>query len=63
MKGFMEELGFAQKTMVVFCDSQGAIHLLKHQVFHLRSKHIDLRLHFVREVIESEAVIVVKIDK
>lgn len=62
MKDFMEVLRFAQMTVVVFCDSQGAIHLSKHQMFHERSKHIDVRLHFVREIIKSGAVIVVKIN-
>ncbi|CAM8987460.1 unnamed protein product [Rhodiola kirilowii] len=58
IKGVLGELGHNQNC----CDSQGAIHLSKHQVFHERSKHIDVKLHFVREVIETGAVQMTKID-
>ena len=27
----------------MFCDSQSAIHLAKNQVYHARTKHIDVR--------------------
>ena len=34
----------------MFCDSQSAIHLMKHQTYHERTKHIDVRYHFIREI-------------
>ena len=37
----------------MFCDSQSAIHLAKNQVCHARTKHIDVRYHFVLEIIEE----------
>ncbi|KZV27844.1 hypothetical protein F511_36122 [Dorcoceras hygrometricum] len=61
-KGFMEELGCEQKSLIVHCDNQSAIHLSKHQVFHERTKHIDVRFHFVREIIESGEVQITKIS-
>ena len=45
----------------MFCDSQSAIHLVKNQVYHARMKHIDMRYHFVREIIEEGGVLVQKI--
>ena len=45
----------------MFCDSQSAIHLAKNQVYHARTKHIDVRYHFVREIIEEDGVLVQKI--
>ena len=45
----------------MFCDSQSAIHLAKNQVYHARMKHIDVRYHFVREIIEEGEVLVQKI--
>ena len=36
------------------CDSQSAIHLSKNSSFHLRSKHIDARYHWVRDVLEKK---------
>ena len=37
------------------------VHLSKHQVFHERSKHIDVRLHYIREIVQSDKVSLTKI--
>ena len=60
MRGLLEELGVTQSKVVVYCDNQSAVHMPKHQVFHERSKHIDIILHFIRDVIEGGAVLVKK---
>eukprot|EP00252_Welwitschia_mirabilis_P028029 TRINITY_DN992_c0_g1_i5.p1 TRINITY_DN992_c0_g1~~TRINITY_DN992_c0_g1_i5.p1 ORF type:complete len:816 (+),score=171.97 TRINITY_DN992_c0_g1_i5:277-2448(+) len=59
---FLGSLGFKQKKHYVFCDSQSAIHLAKNSAFHARTKHIDIRFHFVREIIENKLVDVQKIN-
>ena len=61
LQGLLEDLGVVQKQVNVFCDSQSAIHLAKNQVFHVRTKHIDVRYHFVREIIEDEKILLQKI--
>lgn len=61
LKGFVSELGFEQDDVKVFSDSQSAIHLAKNGGFHERTKHIDTKLHFTRDVIEAGDVIVHKI--
>ena len=35
------------------CDSMSAIYLARNQVYHARTKHIDVRYHFVREILEE----------
>jgi hypothetical protein len=40
-------------TFILKMDSQSAIALSKNPVFHDRSKHIDVRLHFIRECVED----------
>lgn len=62
MRGLMKQLGYEQKTISLHCDSQTVVHLSKHQVFHERSKHIDVRMHFVRDVIETGSVVIEKIS-
>ncbi|XP_073022735.1 secreted RxLR effector protein 161-like [Primulina eburnea] len=62
LKGIVSELGVKQDKVVVHCDNQNAIHLSKHQVYHERSKHIDVRLHFVKDVISKGEVQMEKID-
>uniref|UniRef100_A0AAV1V9K6 Copia protein n=1 Tax=Peronospora matthiolae TaxID=2874970 RepID=A0AAV1V9K6_9STRA len=38
-------------------DNQGSIALAKNPEFHKRTKHIDIRYHFVREKVESGEVV------
>ena len=40
----------------VFCDNQSAISLAKNPVHHRRSKHIDVRYHFVRNIYEERNI-------
>ena len=47
LQGLLDDLGVGYKQVTVFCDSQNAIHLVKNQVYHARTKHIDVRYHFV----------------
>ena len=61
LQGLLDDLGVGQKQVIVFCDSQSAIHLAKNQVYHARTKHIDVRYHFVREIIKEGGVLVQKI--
>ena len=45
----------------MYCDSQSAIHLTKNQMFYERTKHINVRMHFIRDVIAHGAIVVKKI--
>ncbi|GFY94806.1 hypothetical protein Acr_10g0001910 [Actinidia rufa] len=54
MKKFLSELGFRQQKYVFYCDSQSAIHLAKNSTFHSRSKHIDVRYHWIRETLNEK---------
>ncbi|KAK0585927.1 hypothetical protein LWI29_036421 [Acer saccharum] len=57
----LAELGFDQVMNVLHSDSQSAIHLAKNSAFHSRTKHIDLRYHFIRSLIEEGVLKLVKI--
>jgi hypothetical protein len=48
--------GTTPATVNLKIDSQSAIQLSKNPVFHDRSKHIDLRYHFIRDCIEENRV-------
>ncbi|GJR61822.1 retrovirus-related pol polyprotein from transposon TNT 1-94 [Tanacetum coccineum] len=61
LKGLLEELGVELNTVAVNCDNQGAIHLSRNHVFHERTKHINVRYHFIREVLEAKTVKVLKV--
>ncbi|CAL1392755.1 unnamed protein product [Linum trigynum] len=61
MKKFLNELGFLQEQPQLFCDSQSAIHLAKNASFHAQSKHIDVRYHWIRDVLEMKQLQLEKI--
>ena len=42
--------------VVVHCDNQGSVALAKNPVFHKRSKHIDVKYHFIRDVVNKNLV-------
>ena len=51
MRRIMEKLGQVQgRSTTIFCDNTSAIKLSKNPVLHGRSKHIDVRFHFLREL-------------
>ncbi|KMQ88095.1 retrovirus-related pol polyprotein from transposon tnt 1-94 [Lasius niger] len=55
--GFLKELGLnALTNVVIFNDNQGTGELARNLVYHGRSKHIDVRYHFIREVLASQSV-------
>ncbi|KAJ7549261.1 hypothetical protein O6H91_07G046700 [Diphasiastrum complanatum] len=45
--------------IVIFCDSQSGIQLAKNPIFHARTKHIEVKYHFVREKLQSEDISIV----
>ncbi|RVW11901.1 Retrovirus-related Pol polyprotein from transposon TNT 1-94 [Vitis vinifera] len=61
MKCFMQELGFKQQRYVVYCDNQSAIHLSKNSTYHARSKHIDVRYHWMRDALNDNLFEIEKI--
>ncbi|KAK2366240.1 putative mitochondrial protein [Trifolium repens] len=61
LQGLLTELGFIQEKSVLHSDSQSAIHLAKNSAFHSRTKHIDLRYHFIRSLLEDEVLTLKKI--
>ena len=54
LKKFLQELGLKQERYVLHCDSKSAIHLSKNSSFHSRSKHIDVRYHWIRDVLNDK---------
>lgn len=60
LKGLIHELGIVQNEVELFCDNQSAIHLTKNEMFLERTKHIDVKLHFIRDVVAEGSVVVEK---
>ena len=56
LAGFLEELGLGQGASVLYCDNMSAIATAKSTSVKERTKHIDVRHHFLREVVQSKAL-------
>jgi len=53
-RSLMNELGYEQHGPTrIYEDNNGALKLAKNSVFHDRSKHIDIKHHFIREALEN----------
>ena len=61
LKGLVSELLRVDVKATLMCDSQSAIHLSKNQAHHERTKHIDVRHHFIRQIVEDKIVFLTKI--
>ncbi|CAM8944471.1 unnamed protein product [Rhodiola kirilowii] len=56
MKQMLSEYRVEQKEMTLYCDNMSAISISKNPVHHSRTKHIDIRHHFIRELVEQKVV-------
>ncbi|CAI7933841.1 unnamed protein product [Closterium sp. NIES-54] len=50
----LAELGYPQPVPTLWCDNQSTIHLTKDPVFHGRTKQIEVRHYFLRELVQRE---------
>ena len=57
MRRILQELKHVQhKATMVYCDNVSTIKLFRNPVMHGRSKHIDVRFHFLRDLIKEGVV-------
>ena len=43
-------------SMIIHCDNQSCIKLLENPVFHDRSKHIEMKYHFIRDIVQRGTI-------
>ena len=56
MKKLLHDYGILQDIMCVFCDNTSSINLSKNPVQHSKSKHIEIRYHFIQDLVEDKVV-------
>jgi hypothetical protein len=61
MQGHVSELGVPHDVLKVYCDSHSAICLTKNDMFQFKTKHIDIKYHFIRDVVAEGKIIVEKV--
>ena len=56
-KLMVDIFGQQMVPIVIHCDNQSCIRLSENPVFHDRSKHIEIRYHFIRDYVQRGAVL------
>ena len=57
MKKTLCDFGLTFDSVPIFCDNTSVINLTKNPVHHSRTKHIDIRHHFIREHVQNGHII------
>lgn len=57
LKQILQDYVILQDTLVVYCDNTNTINISKNLVQHSRTKHIDIRHHFIRELVENKIIV------
>ena len=56
IKKVLNDYEISQDTMIVYCDNSSAIDISKNPIQHSKTKHIEIRYHFIRDLIERKIV-------
>ncbi|MCO5560474.1 hypothetical protein L7F22_014089 [Adiantum nelumboides] len=55
------DLGIKEETPMLHCASQSAVQLARSPVYHSKTKHVDVKYDFIREMVEDKQVQLVKV--
>ena len=56
LKNMLTAYGLKSDTLLMFCDNHSAINISKNPLQHSRTKHIDIRHHFLRDLVNLQVV-------
>ena len=62
MRQTLSDYGLSFPPTTIYCDSSSAIDLSKNHVHHSRTKHIDIRHHFIRDHQDKKDISLEHID-
>ena len=53
MQKLLLDYGIRQEHLTIYCDNTSAINISKNLIQHSQTKHIEIRHHFIRELVED----------
>ena len=56
LRQLLEELGYSQQTTTLQLDNTGCIQLSENNKHHQRTKHIDIRHHFIKDLVLNDVL-------
>ena len=61
IKGLMKEIKLLNGIPTVYSDSQSCVHLCKNPMFHDKTKHIEIKYHFIRDQVTQGHIVIDKV--
>ena len=62
MKQMLKEYNVEQDVLILYYENLSAINISKNPIQHSRTKHIDIRHHFIRDLVEEKVVTLEHVD-
>jgi len=62
MKQMLKKYNVEQNVLTLFCENLSAINISINPIQHSRTKHIDIRHHFIRDLVEEKVVTLEHVD-
>ncbi|KAK4340775.1 hypothetical protein RND71_039276 [Anisodus tanguticus] len=62
LRHMLDDYGISNNSMILYCDNLSAINISKNPVQRSRTKHIDIRHHFLRDLVEKQLVQIEYVD-
>ncbi|XP_031274820.1 secreted RxLR effector protein 161-like [Pistacia vera] len=53
LQGLLTKVELLDRAVTIYSDKQSVIHLSKNLVYHERTEHVDVRYHFVRDLVDK----------
>ena len=61
LQSFLKELGKINENSTLYSDSQSAIFIANNPAFHFKTKHIQIKYHFIRQLLDDEQLMLEKV--
>jgi len=58
----LKEYNVELEVLTLYCDNLSAINISKNPIQHSRTKHIDIRHHFIKDLVEEKVVTLEHVD-
>jgi len=62
MKQMLKKYNVEQDVLTLYCDNLSDINISKNHIQHSRTKHIDIRHHFIRDLVKEKVVTLEHVD-
>jgi hypothetical protein len=63
IRNLLKELGYVKKgSIVISCDNQSAIKISQNPMYHSKTKHFEIHLNYVRDMVDKKKIAVVYIS-